>query len=98
HAEQAFAVMEIDELGLRREDRDVIAALLRVPTRLATTGEIRYKMSEPALCAAAGIDPHTYKKRIQPKLMRLGLLTIIGGQCLTDKAVQLYGWLAQQQQ
>jgi Holliday junction DNA helicase RuvB len=94
HAAKAFRLMEVDQRGLLREDRDCIAALLRSPHRLAgRSGEVRYKMSETALCSAAGVDRNTYLKRIQPKLIRLGLLTTIGGQCLTERALELYGWL-----
>jgi Holliday junction resolvasome RuvABC ATP-dependent DNA helicase subunit len=94
HAEEAFVVKQLDEHGLMQEDRDVIAALFQAPYRLATQhGEVRYKMSETALCPAAGVDTLTYKKRIQPKLIRLGLLTTVGGQQLTDKAVRLYSKL-----
>jgi Holliday junction resolvasome RuvABC ATP-dependent DNA helicase subunit len=83
--------LEIDNLGLRREDRDVIQSLLQVPRKLVTKDVVRYSMSEEALCAASGIDRGTYKKRIQPKLLRLGLLMTLGGQCLTDRAVGMYG-------
>jgi Holliday junction resolvasome RuvABC ATP-dependent DNA helicase subunit len=94
HAEEAFDIMEIDENGLLREDRDVIATLLQCPYRMASQpGVIRYKLGEEALCAAAGIDRITYKKRVQPKLLRLGYLTTTGGQCLTEKALVHYGHL-----
>jgi Holliday junction resolvasome RuvABC ATP-dependent DNA helicase subunit len=95
HVEQAFAMMRLDENGLFMEDRDVIKALLQAPYQLASRpGVIRYKMSEEALCASAGVDRMTYKKRVQPKLLRLGYLTTVGGQCLTDKALASYGSLA----
>ena len=92
-ATEALDLLEIDARGLRREDREVIRCLLRVPRRLVTKDIVRYSMSEEALCAAAGIDRATYKKRVQPKLLRTGLLMTLGGQCLTDKAVAEYGWL-----
>lgn len=95
HAREAFSIMEIDQRGLLREDREVIAQLLRAPYQLATRpGVTRYRMSEEALCSAAGVDRHTYKKRIQPKLLRLGYLTTVGGQSLTEKALTDYGWLS----
>jgi Holliday junction resolvasome RuvABC ATP-dependent DNA helicase subunit len=89
----ALDLLEIDKMGLRKEDREVIRCLLRVPRRLVTKDVVRYSMSEEALCAAAGIDRGTYKKRVQPKLLRTGLLMTLGGQCLTDRAVTDYGWL-----
>lgn len=96
HVDKAFSTAGVHELGLLQEDLDVIYALLAVNEGkgipLATQpGIVRYKMSEASLCAAAGIDRGTYKQRIQPKLIRLGLLMPNGGQCLTDKAVRLYG-------
>jgi hypothetical protein len=54
-------------------------------------GTLVYRMSEPALTAASGIDGPTFKERIQPKLLRLGFLTVRGGQMLTDKALARYG-------
>jgi len=93
-AETACALMGIDALGLLPEDRSVIQALLRSPQRLVSQpGTTRYRMGESQLCAAAGIDVRTYKGRIQPKLIRLGLLTVLGGQCLTDRALAEYGHL-----
>jgi Holliday junction resolvasome RuvABC ATP-dependent DNA helicase subunit len=93
-AVEALDMLEIDDRGLRREDRDVILALLRVKKELVTKpGVFRHSMSEEALCASAGIDRGTYKKRVQPKLLRLGLLMTLGGQCLTDDAVREYGFL-----
>ena len=94
HAHIAFETMEIDERGLLKEDRDVIRALLYTRYELASRpGVFRYRMSQEALCAAAGVDPQTYKKRVQPKLMRLGFLTTVGGQSLTEQALTAYGWL-----
>jgi Holliday junction resolvasome RuvABC ATP-dependent DNA helicase subunit len=96
HTDEAFTMMELDEAGLLREDRDIILTLLRSPYRLASQPTVvRYRMGEEALCAAAGVDRITYKRRIQPKLMKLGLLTTMGGQCLTDTAVSQYGHLKQ---
>jgi Holliday junction resolvasome RuvABC ATP-dependent DNA helicase subunit len=91
-AEEAFTLIRIDEHGLTQEDRDVIHALLNAPYR-TTRGkdvQVRYRLSKDALCAAAGVDAAIYHHRIQPKLLRLGLLTTVGGQSLTEKAVQLY--------
>jgi Holliday junction resolvasome RuvABC ATP-dependent DNA helicase subunit len=91
HAQEAFEIMELDERGLLREDRDVIRSLFMAPYELASRpGVIRYRMSEEAVCSAAGVDRGTYKKRVQPKLIRLGLLTTVGGQSLTPRAVEWY--------
>jgi Holliday junction resolvasome RuvABC ATP-dependent DNA helicase subunit len=95
HADDAFHFMQLDEHGLLPEDRDVIKVLLQTPYTLAS-GEVRYKMGESALCAAAGVDTRTYKSRVQPKLMRAGLLTTVGGQSLTPKALERYGYLMEE--
>jgi Holliday junction resolvasome RuvABC ATP-dependent DNA helicase subunit len=92
HAQEAFDILALDANGLLSRDRNVIKALLYAPYKLAS-GIMRYRMSEEALCSAAGVDRLTYKKRVQPKLIRLGMMTTVGGQSLTDHAVGTYGWL-----
>lgn len=88
-AQETFNTMGIDAYGLFPEDRSIISVLLQSPYTMRG-GEIRYKMSEAALCSAAGIDKHTYKQIVQPRLMRLGFLTTVGGQCLTSKALETF--------
>lgn len=92
-ATETFEIMQIDQNGLLPEDRDIIRTLLRAPYEMITKKVTRYRMSEEAVCASAGVDRQTYKQRIQPKLLRQGLLTTVGGQSLTPKAVEVYGWL-----
>lgn len=98
HAADAFRIMRIDRMGLLPEDRAVLAALLKlnggkgIPV-VSQPGVNLYKMGEESLCAIAGVDRITYKKRVQPKLFRLGLMVVRSGQCLTDRAVDEYGWL-----
>lgn len=91
--DKAFEVMGIDENGLLPEDRKVLTVLFNVSHRLSN-GRIVHRMNESALCAASGVDRNTFKGRIQPKLMRLGLLTTVGGQTLTDKSMADYAHLA----
>ena len=94
HSQEAFQILGLDENGLLPRDRKVLRALLFAPYQLASRpGTTRYRMSEEAVCSAAGVDRITYKKRVQPKLIRLGLLTTVGGQSLTETAVTQYGWL-----
>jgi holliday junction DNA helicase RuvB len=83
-AELVFKIRKVDENGLFEEDRAVIRALLMSETR---------KLSQSAVMSMAGVDEHSYKSQIQPKLLRRGLLTIRGGQALTEKAVEEYGHL-----
>ncbi len=90
---EAFKTIGVDENGLLPEDRSVLKALLKTHHQMAN-GKIVHRMNESALCAAAGVDSSTYKTRIQPKLQgRLQLITTVGGQTATEKAVELYGHL-----
>lgn len=98
HVADAFRVMRLDSNGLKPEDRKIIKALLGVNdgagiALVSRPDIIRYRMAEEPLCSISGVDRITYKKRVQPKLTRLGLLVTIGGQCLTEKAIELYGHL-----
>ena len=93
---ETFELLGIDEHGVTKEDRIILRLLLTNPKRLRS-GELRYAMSEAALCAAAGIDQESYKKRIQPRLFKLGLLQVLAGQALTEKALALYGHLKDQE-
>lgn len=86
--QRTFDTMGIDKYGMFPEDRLVLHGLHRSPITMRS-GEVRYKMSEPAILAAAGLDKQTYKQQVQPRLIRIGLLTTTGGQCLTPKAVEL---------
>jgi Holliday junction resolvasome RuvABC ATP-dependent DNA helicase subunit len=90
---RAFEVMGIDENGLLPEDRKTLEVLFSVQHTLSS-GKVVHRMNEGALCAASGVDRNTFKGRVQPKLMRLGLLTTVGGQTLTDKALADYAHLA----
>lgn len=92
HAYEAFDAMGLDANGLTPVDREIIRALLRVPTTLVSTKQTVYKMSEEALVRSTGMDKQTFR-RSQAKLMMLGYLTIRGGQCLTEKALTEYSSL-----
>lgn len=92
HCSVAFDLMGVDELGLLREDRDVIAALLRARSTLADKTVV-YSLAEGSLLSAAGVDKATYTDRIKPKLIKHQLLEIRGGQRLTPRALELYGHL-----
>jgi holliday junction DNA helicase RuvB len=98
HVREAFEMLQIDDNGLRRDDREVIRTLLRVNdgkgiALVTKPGVTRYRMDEQSLCSTVGIDRTTYGKRVKPKLMAKGYLIPIQGQCLTDKALAEYGWL-----
>lgn len=93
HAHKAFEIMGLDHLGLLPRDRKVLKVLMGVKHTQAN-GKVVHRMSEAAVTAAAGLDRATYRDRVQPKLQRMGLLTTVGGQTLTDKALREYGHLA----
>lgn len=88
-AQETFDIVGVDAHGLFTEDRLVIDALLQSPYKMRG-GELRYKMSEVALCSTTGIDKNTYKQIVQPRLMRLGFLTTVGGQSLTEKSLDIF--------
>lgn len=88
-AEESFKLLGVDSNGLFPEDRRIINVLLQSPHK-TRDGEVKHKMAESALCSAAGVDKNTYHHIVQPRLMRLGFLTTVGGQCLTDKALRAY--------
>lgn len=96
HAHRAFKLRDVDKNGLLKEDRAVIRALLGanggkgIPVGSGKNREYVFKLSEQNVCSIAGVDQETYRKRVQPKLARLGLLTTRGAQCLTDLAVEKY--------
>lgn len=92
HATMAFDMLGLDENGLLPRDRKVLQVLLGVEHTLSN-GKVVHKMSEAALTAASGVDRHTYKDRVQPKLMRMNYLTTVNGQSLTDKALRDYAHL-----
>jgi Holliday junction DNA helicase RuvB len=96
HANRAFRMMGLDERGLFPKDRRVIRELLSVKQVVGRGANARtvHRMSEDNLLARAGIDRMTFKKEVQPKLLRFGYLTTGGGQTLTDKALGDYGHLA----
>ncbi len=95
HAVRAFRMMGLDEKGLFPKDRRVIRELLAVKQVVGRGANARtvHRMSEDNLLARAAIDRMTFKKEVQPKLLRFGYLTTGGGQTLTDKALLDYGHL-----
>lgn len=93
--ERVFDQEDVDNYGLRRLDRAVLAALLtqRATRTVKGVTEVSYKASEQTVCALAGIDRAEYLEVVRPRLQSRGLLVVRGGQSLTDKAVELYGHL-----
>lgn len=91
---------QIDELGLRPVDREIIRVLFMQPRyrRSRETGEqefVCYAASEVNTVTMARIDKAEYRDYVRPKLMGRGLLEIrvTYGQALTNRAVETYAWL-----
>lgn len=98
--EWAFGVQELDDLGLRYLDRQVVAALLGQPKTRTSKGTpefVCYAASEQTTCMLAGIDTDEYRETVKPRLMSRGLMEVrpYYGQALTPKAVELYAHLRQ---
>jgi Holliday junction resolvasome RuvABC ATP-dependent DNA helicase subunit len=92
--DRVFALQEMDELGLRWIDRQVIAALLTQPKYRRAKGQdvfVCFSASEQNVCTLANVDKGEFRESIRPRLMSRGLLQVKQGQALTDKAVELYG-------
>lgn len=86
---EAATLLGIDKNGLRPKDRAVLACLYKSPRPLKR--ELLYALSKGALVAMAGIDEPTYTGAIEPKLLRLGYITLRSiGRALTDKALEDY--------
>lgn len=92
---KTFSLLDLDEHGLYKHDRQVLEALYNNPKYYAPrkdgTRLKRYAHSERAIRALTGLDEALYRDQIEPKLLRAGFLTISsGGRELTDKAFETY--------
>lgn len=88
---RVFRLFQIDKNGLRRIDRNAIAALFKLIKR-KVDGEMRYAGSEENVALMAKIDRDEFKTSVRPRLISRGLLELRPwwGHCLTDKAVSMY--------
>lgn len=96
--ERVFEVQEIDEHGLRWQDRRVMQVLFTQPRYRMVKKEpvfVAYAASEQNVVTLAGIDKGEYRETVRPRLMSRGLLEVRAtyGQALTAKAADLYGHL-----
>lgn len=95
--ERIFRIEQLDHLGLRWLDRQVIRALLSQPKyrqrRDGGQDFVCYAASEQNVCMLAQLDRDSYREQVRPRLMSRGLLMLrpYYGQSLTDKAVAHYG-------
>ena len=87
--EEACVLLGIDRNGLRPRDRRVLECLYNSPRPLKR--EVVYALSRGALVGMSGVDDPTFAGAIEPKLMKLGYITIRSvGRALTDKALEEY--------
>lgn len=85
----ACDVLGIDSNSLRPHERRVLEALYNNP-KFLKRGKI-YAMAKGPLVSIAGIDVETFIGAIEPKLLRLGFLTVSStGRELTPKTIEHY--------
>lgn len=92
--EGVFRRHEIDVLGLRWIDREVIRALFAMPRSARDGTLLGYFGSEQNVVAVARVDKEEYRQTIRPKLLARRLLDIRPqGQTLTTLATETYAHL-----
>lgn len=85
----ACDVLGIDSNSLRPQERRVLETLQRNP-KFLKRGKV-HAMAKGPLIAISGIDGETFIGSIEPKLLRLGYITVSSiGRELTPKAIQEY--------
>lgn len=94
HAQVAFDLIGLDSNGLYPEDYEVLKVLYEHPKFYAPrkdgTRPMRYAQSERVVRALTGMDESLYRDSVEPKLLRLGLITVSSaGRELTDKGLAL---------
>jgi Holliday junction resolvasome RuvABC ATP-dependent DNA helicase subunit len=90
HVLEACSLLGIDEYGLRPIERKTLEALFKSARKIK--GEIRHGMSASALIATVGMDSPTFYDKVEPKLLKLGYLTISPGvgREITTKGIETY--------
>lgn len=73
-----FALLDIDQNGLRHIDRLVLRTLARRPRKRAGN-DVVYGASEADLCAVAGLDLGEFQRVVRPRLMARGYIEIRTG-------------------
>ncbi len=95
---RVFELQQMDTLGLRWLDREVIRVLLKQPryrNRKGVQEFVAYAASENDVCQLANVDRPEFRDSIKSRLMSRQLLVVKPGygQSLTERAVNLYGQL-----
>lgn len=93
--QRVFERMEIDQYGLRWQDRRVLEVLFTQPKYRLVKGVsvfVAWAASEQNVVTLAGIDKAEYREAVRPRLMSRGLLEIRSsyGQALTVRAKEWY--------
>lgn len=90
HVLEACGLLGVDQNGLRPKDRAVLECLYKHPRQVK--GEVHYTLAKNALTVMAGVDDQTFIDMIEPKLLRLGYMTVRTGigRILTKKAINDY--------
>jgi Holliday junction DNA helicase RuvB len=88
HVHSAFDILDVDEHGLHKTERDVLKILYR--SKRIVKKEVRYGMSARALIASVGIDNPTFYDKIEPRLLGRGFIQISAGvgRELTEKGLE----------
>ncbi|SRR5258706_3704077 len=85
----ACGLLQIDQNGLRSKERLVLELLYKNPKKIK--GEIVHSLAKNALVIMAGLDEASYTDSIEPKLLRLGYLSVSSvGRRLTYKGLNDY--------
>lgn len=90
HVLEACGLLGIDRNGLRPKERAVLDAL-HSSTKILR-GKRMYALAKNQICVIAGIDDATYSNAIEPKLLKLGMVSVSAGvgRSLTEKAIEEY--------
>ena len=88
-AKEGCEILQIDEQGLRPQERRILDTLFKSPKVIG--GNHSFAMARTPLISISGVDAETYNNHTEPKLMRLGLIRVSSaGRELTGKALDLY--------
>lgn len=85
----ACGLLAIDQNGLRDKERLILELLYKNPRKIK--GEVIHTLAKNALVIMAGVDELSFVDSIEPKLLRLGYITVSSvGRRLTQKALRDY--------
>lgn len=89
HVKAAFDLLGIDSHGLRPKERTILTSLFNHPK--VTKNDVVYSLAKGPLVAISQVDEQTYLTQIEPKLLKLGFISVKStGRSLTEKALNVY--------